>query len=97
MKNKKIHILCDDKHDYVANVNDEVIELNYSLEDSWSSHIKGTKIGNLEDNGNEIMIKFNDLDLKLDYSTFSELYLLCSLKVKEDKNLMGKIKYLEEK
>ena len=93
---KKVHILCDDRHDYVAKVKDEKIKLKFSKDEGWSEHIKGTEIGTIKDHGNGIRLKFRDLDLNLDYCEFVELYFLCHVKIKEDKNMTGKVDYLKK-
>lgn len=96
MKNKKISILNEGELDYIAKIVDNEIKLKRSKGEQWLPNCRGENIGSLTDDGNKIIIKVDDLELKLDYSDFMYMYLLCDLKVKEDSKLVGKIEYLKK-
>lgn len=95
MEEKEIFILHDERLDYHSKIKDEKISLNYSKDEEWSSHVRGTEIGTLEDDGNKINIDFKNIKLHLDYDDFVELFILFNLKVKNSDNLCGEIKYLK--
>jgi hypothetical protein len=97
MSKKKVHILVDGQHDYVGKTNSENTKLKYSKNRSWSSHVRGTKVGEILDNGNGVNINCNDINLDLDYSDFFDLYTLLKLKVESNKKEFGKVKFLKNR
>jgi|TARA_R110000851_G_scaffold47424_6_gene115190 hypothetical protein len=96
MGKKTLYLVGDNQLDYVAEVGETKINLNYSNGDQWTSHTKGTRIGSVKDDGNGIRVKIGDIDTYLDYSSFCNLYTLLDLKVKTETNLMTELEYLSK-
>jgi len=96
MEKKKLYLVADESLEYVAKVGDRKISLNYSNNEQWSSHIQGTRVGSIKDDGNGIRVKIGDIDTYLDYSSFCNLYTLLDLKVKTETNLMYELEYLSK-
>lgn len=93
----KIFILCDDRYDYVANVSgDYDIKLRHSNDENWTNTTRGSEIGNLTDDGDNIIINLGDKTMTLDYSEAYELFIMLDLKVKLDVDSFGVIDYLKK-
>jgi len=86
---KKVKFYDDKVVEYVAKVskNAKKVILKHSKANFWLPNVKGTKIGKLKDNGDDIKIKINDKTLDLRYDEFIELYYMMKLKYDNDKKL----------
>jgi len=85
----------DEEIQYVAEVDDNEINLRRSKAGHWNSSAKGEHIGTLVDDGNGVNIKLEGFDLDLNYSNFCELFTLMELKMGIDDNMAHPVTYLE--
>jgi hypothetical protein len=93
---KKVYILEGSDVTYEASIGKQVIKLSTSDSDTWSNHAKNVEKGYLTDDGDKITLNFKDKKIKLQYDEIGELYTLLDLKMKSDKGLSEKYKYLIE-
>lgn len=71
--------------DYLIEVQDDMYTLKYSNAEHWFSEIRGKVIGSIIDNGNGCILSVSFLKRQMDYSIFSELYILLDFINKKDK------------
>jgi len=83
----EIKIIEDEELRFIANIEGGDVELRYSNSEIWTSHTKGTNIGELKDTGNNIKINLNGKKIKLGYDEFNEMLIIMNLKQKYDEQL----------
>ena len=75
----KKQIFVDDIHEYDYElIDDNRHTLYYSNEEQWNDHIKGYVALQIVDDGNGLIIKFNEKN-RIDYSEAEQLYILLKL------------------
>ncbi len=90
MEKDKIYVStleCDEENiAYIIEELEEGFEMKRSNNSTWSSHVRGERIGEIKDDGNDITLMFQDrTDMKLDYSELFELKLMLDYYYKESK------------
>lgn len=94
---EKVFIVDEDKLDFVADIDDvDNIVMYRSSGNHWSENIKGEKVGEIADDGNEIHLTLGEHSLTLDYSELYELGLLLKLKERVDGHPNKNVKFLKE-
>lgn len=98
MSKKKIKVYVDNVFEYQATISKDQrkIKLKTSDNESWVNGYKNLKVGKIHDYGDGISIKVQGNEINLGYDAFLELYALMKLKLKEDPNLIGELKLIEE-
>lgn len=71
--------------DYLIEVQDDMYTLKYSNAEHWASKIRGKVIGSILNHGNGCTLSASFLKREMDYSIFSELYILLDFINKNDK------------
>lgn len=75
----KQQIFIDDVHEYDYElVDDNVHTLYYSNGGQWNSHVKEEIAMKIRDDGNGLVVKFNDKS-RIDYSEAGQLFILLKL------------------
>jgi len=75
----KKQIFVDDNYDYDYEVvNDNVHTLSRSYASQWSQHVRGEVALKIEDDGNGLVVKFNEKG-RIDYSEAEQLFILLKL------------------
>lgn len=91
-------IECEEENiAYVIEKLEEGFEMKRSKNNMWSSHVRGEKIGEIKDDGNDITLSFiGRLDLKLDYNELFELKVMLDYYYKSDASLPVPVKFMKE-
>lgn len=74
----KQQIFVDDVHDYDYFKIDGTHTLYYSNGDQWNNFVKGDPVMCIEDDGNGLIVKFNE-NSRIDYSEAEHLFILLKL------------------
>lgn len=75
----KQQIFVDDVHEYDYELlADSVHALYYSNGSEWNDHVKGTICMSIKDDGNGLIVKFNEKD-RIDYAEAEQLFILLKL------------------
>lgn len=78
--------------DYLIEVEDDKYTLKYSNAMHWASEIRGKVIGSILDHGNGCTLSASFLKREMNYSIFSELYILLDF-INKHNNLSYKFKF----
>jgi len=75
----KKQIFVDDNYDYDYEVvKDNVHTLSMSYASQWSEHVRGEVALKIEDDGNGLVVRFNEKG-RIDYSEAEQLFILLKL------------------
>jgi len=74
----KQQIFVDDIHEYDYELIDERLHTLYYNGVQWSSHVIGKVAMQIKDDGNGLIINFNDKN-RIDYSEAEQLFILLKL------------------
>lgn len=92
---KDVHTIESEELTYISKVdNNGDIMFRRSIGDVWNDSAKGGELGTLKDDGNNVIIKMNNVDLSLDYSEFCELVSIIEIKLLVDTNMRGEFKHV---
>ena len=81
----KKQIFVDDNYDYDYEVvNDNVHTLSRSYASQWSDHVRGEVALKIEDDGNGLVVRFNEKG-RIDYSEAEQLFILLKLIIDQAK------------
>jgi len=83
----KKNIFLNKVHTYDFEIIDGIYTLSYADSDRWSSGIRGTKAISIEDNGNDLIIKYHDgksTKKTVDYDIAHALNILLTLMHEEE-------------
>jgi|688.fasta_scaffold11357_28 hypothetical protein len=82
---------------YVIEELEEGFEMKRSNNNMWSSHVRGEKIGEIKDDGSDIILMFAGRpDLKLDYSELFELKVILDYYYRSDTSAPVPVKFMKE-
>jgi len=75
----KKQIFVDDNYDYDYEVvNDNMHTLSRSYASQWSDHVRGEVAMKIENDGNGLVVRFNEKG-RIDYSEAEQLFILLKL------------------
>jgi hypothetical protein len=81
----KKQIFVDDNYDYDYQVvNDNVHTLSRSYASQWPDHVRGEVALKIEDDGNGLVVRFNEKG-RIDYSEAEQLFILLKLIIDQAK------------